>query len=204
MPVCVSRWFSLRPDFYRSGYVAVTRVRVHEPSLSRSGKHGTSPAGDGRGRPREPCDESYADRASHASVARLRDAIISEVGRASTTAALGSIPSPRSRCWPTPRIGMSRGWRACCPVDGQRPKSGRHPRRRSLRVRCRSRNAHNAGDRRQCTVFINLVQDSSPHYHLERNHQGLENRLITTVAVTANENTDLAAPVARRERLGVS
>jgi putative transposase len=40
------------------------------------------------------------------------------------------------------------------------------------------------------------------HYHLERNHQGLDNRLITTVALTANENSDPAAPVARRERLG--
>jgi transposase InsO family protein len=40
------------------------------------------------------------------------------------------------------------------------------------------------------------------HYHLERNHQGLDNRLITTVAVAANENADPAAPVARRERLG--
>jgi len=36
------------------------------------------------------------------------------------------------------------------------------------------------------------------HYHLERNHQGLENQLITPAAPPANDN----APIARRERLG--
>jgi transposase InsO family protein len=40
------------------------------------------------------------------------------------------------------------------------------------------------------------------HYHLERNHQGLDNRLITAVATPANENADPAAPIARRKRLG--
>lgn len=34
-------------------------------------------------------------------------------------------------------------------------------------------------------------------YHLEGNHQGLDNRLIT-----ANDNADPASPIARRERLG--
>ena len=46
------------------------------------------------------------------------------------------------------------------------------------------------------------ISEFVEHYHLERNHQGLDNRLITTVAVAANENDDPAAPVARRERLG--
>lgn len=46
------------------------------------------------------------------------------------------------------------------------------------------------------------ISEFVEHYHLERNHQGLDNRLITTVAVVANENADPAAPVARRERLG--
>ena len=36
------------------------------------------------------------------------------------------------------------------------------------------------------------------HYHLERNHQGLENQLLTTPARPANDD----APIARRERLG--
>jgi transposase InsO family protein len=40
------------------------------------------------------------------------------------------------------------------------------------------------------------------HYHLERNHQGLDNRLLTAVAAPANENAGPAAPIARRERLG--
>ena len=46
------------------------------------------------------------------------------------------------------------------------------------------------------------ISEFVKHYHLERNHQGLNNRLIATVAVAANENADPAAPVARRERLG--
>ena len=54
------------------------------------------------------------------------------------------------------------------------------------------------GERHLCLAISEFVE----HYHLERNHQGLENRLIATVAVTANENADPAAPVARRERLG--
>ena len=36
------------------------------------------------------------------------------------------------------------------------------------------------------------------HYHLDRNHQGLGNRLITTRAQPVNEN----APIECRERLG--
>jgi hypothetical protein len=39
-------------------------------------------------------------------------------------------------------------------------------------------------------------------YHLERNHQGLDNRLITAATAPANENADPAAPIARRARLG--
>jgi hypothetical protein len=35
-----------------------------------------------------------------------------------------------------------------------------------------------------------------------RNHQGLDNRLITSVAAPVNENADPASPIARRERLG--
>jgi hypothetical protein len=36
------------------------------------------------------------------------------------------------------------------------------------------------------------------HYHLERNHQGLDNRLLTARALPSNDN----GPIARRERLG--
>ena len=36
------------------------------------------------------------------------------------------------------------------------------------------------------------------HYHLERNHQGLQNRLITPMKATA----DTAGRIERRERLG--
>ena len=46
------------------------------------------------------------------------------------------------------------------------------------------------------------ISEFVEHYHLERNHQGLDNRLLTAVATPANENVDPAAPVARRERLG--
>ncbi len=46
------------------------------------------------------------------------------------------------------------------------------------------------------------ISEFVEHYHLERNHQGLDNRLITAVAAPANENADPAAPIARRERLG--
>jgi transposase InsO family protein len=46
------------------------------------------------------------------------------------------------------------------------------------------------------------VSELVEHYHLERNHQGLDNRLIATPAAPANENTSPAAPIARRERLG--
>jgi transposase InsO family protein len=46
------------------------------------------------------------------------------------------------------------------------------------------------------------ISEFVEHYHLERNHQGLDNRLITAVAAPANENADPATPIARRERLG--
>jgi hypothetical protein len=46
------------------------------------------------------------------------------------------------------------------------------------------------------------ISEFVEHYHLERNHQGLDNRLLTAVAAPANENVDSAAPIARRERLG--
>lgn len=46
------------------------------------------------------------------------------------------------------------------------------------------------------------ISEFVEHYHLERNHQGLDNRLITAVASPANENVDPTAPVVRRERLG--
>jgi len=36
------------------------------------------------------------------------------------------------------------------------------------------------------------------HYHLERNHQGLDNQLLTSPAAPGNDNE----PIARRERLG--
>jgi putative transposase len=56
------------------------------------------------------------------------------------------------------------------------------------------------GERHLRVAISELVE----HYHLERNHQGLDNRLITAVASPANENVDPAAPVARRELLGAS
>jgi putative transposase len=46
------------------------------------------------------------------------------------------------------------------------------------------------------------ISEFVEHYHLERNHQGLDNQLITAVAAPANDNVDPAAPIARRERLG--
>jgi transposase InsO family protein len=42
------------------------------------------------------------------------------------------------------------------------------------------------------------VSELVKHYHLERNHQGRDNELLTPLASPGNEN----APLARRERLG--
>jgi len=42
------------------------------------------------------------------------------------------------------------------------------------------------------------VREFVEHYHLERNHQGLDNRLITPLAAPVNDN----APIVCRERLG--
>jgi len=50
--------------------------------------------------------------------------------------------------------------------------------------------------------FRVAISEFVEHYHLERNHQGLDNRLLTAVAAPANENVDYAAPIARSERLG--
>jgi hypothetical protein len=50
------------------------------------------------------------------------------------------------------------------------------------------------GERHLRRAVIEFVE----HYHVERNHQGLENHLITTSATPANDNS----PVLRRERLG--
>jgi hypothetical protein len=43
------------------------------------------------------------------------------------------------------------------------------------------------------------ISEFVEHYHCERNHQGLGNRLITA---PTNDNADPARPIARRERLG--
>ena len=43
-----------------------------------------------------------------------------------------------------------------------------------------------------------VVSEYVEHYHLERNHQGLENRLLTQTPPPTNDNL----PVERRERLG--
>jgi len=42
------------------------------------------------------------------------------------------------------------------------------------------------------------VTEFVEHYHRERNHQGLDNQLLTPAAPPANDNV----PIARRERLG--
>jgi Integrase core domain len=42
------------------------------------------------------------------------------------------------------------------------------------------------------------IEEFVEHYHLERNHQGLDNRLLTEPASPRNDNS----PIARRERLG--
>jgi transposase InsO family protein len=46
------------------------------------------------------------------------------------------------------------------------------------------------------------ISEFVEHYHLERNHQGVDNRLLTAATAPANENADPAAPIARREHLG--
>ncbi|HTP50291.1 MAG TPA: integrase core domain-containing protein [Anaeromyxobacteraceae bacterium] len=53
------------------------------------------------------------------------------------------------------------------------------------------------GERHLRLAISEFVQ----HYHLERNHQGLENRLLTTPPTAATPADD-NSPVARRERLG--
>ena len=47
---------------------------------------------------------------------------------------------------------------------------------------------------RDCAAALECVE----HYHRERHHQGIENRLIGTVA----ENEDATEPVVRESRLG--
>jgi transposase InsO family protein len=42
------------------------------------------------------------------------------------------------------------------------------------------------------------VREFVDHYHLERNHQGLDSRLLTALTESRNDN----APIARRERFG--
>jgi putative transposase len=42
------------------------------------------------------------------------------------------------------------------------------------------------------------VSEFVEHYHLERNHQGLDNRLLTHGSRPTNDNL----PIERRERLG--
>jgi hypothetical protein len=54
------------------------------------------------------------------------------------------------------------------------------------------------GERHLRTAISEFVE----HHHLERNHQGVDNRLLIAVAAPANENANPAAPIARRERLG--
>jgi putative transposase len=46
------------------------------------------------------------------------------------------------------------------------------------------------------------ISEFVEHYHRERNHQGLDNRLITPVAAPTNDNVDPAVPIERRQRLG--
>jgi hypothetical protein len=46
------------------------------------------------------------------------------------------------------------------------------------------------------------ISEFVEHYHRERNHQGLDNRLITPIIVPANDNANPAALIERRERLG--
>jgi hypothetical protein len=43
------------------------------------------------------------------------------------------------------------------------------------------------------------VSEFVEHYHLERNHQGLDNRLIVTPPDSASNDN---GPIVRRERLG--
>jgi putative transposase len=45
------------------------------------------------------------------------------------------------------------------------------------------------------------ISEFVEHYHLERNHQGLDNRLITEIGASANDNADPAA-IEHRQRLG--
>jgi hypothetical protein len=53
------------------------------------------------------------------------------------------------------------------------------------------------GERHLRAAISEYVQ----HYHLERNHQGLEGQLLTTPPTAATPAND-HSPVARRERLG--
>ena len=46
------------------------------------------------------------------------------------------------------------------------------------------------------------ISEFVAHYHLERNHQGLDNRLLRAVVAPANDNADPVAPIERRQRLG--
>ena len=43
----------------------------------------------------------------------------------------------------------------------------------------------------------NAIREFLAHYHLERNHQGLDNQLITAIEISAK-----SGPVRKRQRLG--
>ena len=47
-----------------------------------------------------------------------------------------------------------------------------------------------------------IISEFVEHYHLERNHQGLDNKLITMPVVPGNDNVVATPSVMRRERLG--
>jgi putative transposase len=46
------------------------------------------------------------------------------------------------------------------------------------------------------------ISEFIDRYHLERNHQGLDNQLVAAITTSANDNADPARPIARRQRLG--
>jgi hypothetical protein len=60
--------------------------------------------------------------------------------------------------------------------------------------------AHGAspGAEQTCSASRSPISEFVEHYHLERNHQGLDTRLIISPATPANENADPAAPITRR------
>src|SRR5262245_60190717 len=102
----------------------------------------------------------------------------------------GTLCSPRSSATRSSRRGVT-----CLKLPAKSPNLNAYAERFILSIKAECLNKLvPLGERHLRQVVSEYVE----HYHLERNHQCLDNRLITVPILAANSNQ----PVERRERLG--